>query len=734
MQRYKNNIKNRIILALLAVMLITVSFVLLAACGNTTQFTIKYLASEGGRITGFNLQRQYEGYETSPVTAEPSTGYRFTQWSDGLTEATRTDIADSDKTFMAFFERISFSVVFSVEGNGIIQGITEQSVFYGERISTVTAIPKEGYVFVKWSDTQSANPTRSDVVTEDICAVAYFEEIVNVYTYQYNGATSTNNETEVEISFNNFNSTVLLIPQRTNHVFLGWFFDENFNEQVTDEQGNFVIDKEEFFANTSRTLFAKWVNVVFDYNYNYATGNNNVPSVRFDYYNVQAHQLVVPERDIFEFEGWYADAEYTIRVSDINGYVVIGRELLELDTRTLYAKWTPNEVHDFKILLVYVTKIDATFTTYQGETVEINYTMSEQNLKLCKLITQQFRKYINSMLDGFVNFIVDEYYTTQWIDISCFRISGSSTPEKISYYIDAENIPEVQPLLVEYGTVITTVDLDDRLYGASGYGNAKSACVYFPKEDGVLMISDLFAMKEYAWNKVMAVYIHEFVHTVEWQFYHEKGKYDFNFHLVLHENLKADTYPEYCKQELELCKLFLLNQATYNGKRCGIPYELWRGDIITIYYTTDMEGESPYTQSFNIIKGGSCTVTAYVKMGYEFIGWSDGVTDLTRTDVNIQSSFTVTALTRKITFKLKIEAQEGGTVNDYGLSDDYYNDVVINRFNLLEAIPDEGYEFVGWSDGETEARRYFGLTSNNIDLFSAPDYTYTLVAYFRKIT
>ncbi|MBS3974932.1 MAG: cell wall-binding repeat-containing protein, partial [Actinobacteria bacterium] len=54
-------------------------------------YTLTYIAGEGGTISGAPTQTVTHGSSGTTVTAVPSAGFRFVQWSDGLTTATRTD-------------------------------------------------------------------------------------------------------------------------------------------------------------------------------------------------------------------------------------------------------------------------------------------------------------------------------------------------------------------------------------------------------------------------------------------------------------------------------------------------------------------------------------------------------------------------------------------------------------------------------------------------------------------
>ena len=72
------------------------------------------------------------------------------------------------------------TVIYITDGNGTIEGATNQRVEYGGRTLSVTAIPNDGYRFVEWSDGIKTD-TRSDRnITSDFTVTAKFEKM----TYQ----------------------------------------------------------------------------------------------------------------------------------------------------------------------------------------------------------------------------------------------------------------------------------------------------------------------------------------------------------------------------------------------------------------------------------------------------------------------------------------------------------------------------------------------------------------------
>ena len=101
--------------------------------------------------------------------------------------------------------------------------------------------------------------------------------------------------------------------------------------------------------------------------------------------------------------------------------------------------------------------------------------------------------------------------------------------------------------------------------------------------------------------------------------------------------------------------------------------------------------------------GAEATLTATPNEGYHFVKWSDGVTEATRTivvteNITLAAEFAINVYTVTLT-------AENGTVTGEGEYDH-------GEEATLTATPNEGYIFVKWSDGETEATRTIVVTEN----------------------
>ncbi len=149
-------------------------------------FTVRYIADENGTIEGKAKKTQIIKYGEAgtEVTAIPNEGYEFVEWSDGVTTAARTDKNVRENISVeAKFERIVCVVRYTTDGNGTINGKAEQAVNYGENAFEVTAMPKEGYEFVRWSDGMTSFRRKDKEVKKDIIVTAEFRKKVMSVNY-----------------------------------------------------------------------------------------------------------------------------------------------------------------------------------------------------------------------------------------------------------------------------------------------------------------------------------------------------------------------------------------------------------------------------------------------------------------------------------------------------------------------------------------------------------------------
>ena len=152
--------------------------------------TVRYIAAEGGYIDGETEQLVEDGGSSDVVIARPNSGYEFAGWSDGVSAAGRREVyVHNDITVTAYFTPehstadpdAPFILRYTASEGGhiLMDGVppaisVSQKVAAGESGTAVTAVPEEGYEFVRWSDGVTTATRTDGNVTSDITVTAEF--------------------------------------------------------------------------------------------------------------------------------------------------------------------------------------------------------------------------------------------------------------------------------------------------------------------------------------------------------------------------------------------------------------------------------------------------------------------------------------------------------------------------------------------------------------------------------
>ena len=132
-------------------------------------------------------------------------------------------------------------------------------------------------------------------------------------------------------------------------------------------------------------------------------------------------------------------------------------------------------------------------------------------------------------------------------------------------------------------------------------------------------------------------------------------------------------------------------------------------NIIPKYTLTASAGDggSVSTLGGSYNKGTQVSITATPSEGYRFTGWSNGSSDNPLT-VTLNSNTSITANFEVIvnTYSLAVTAGEGGSVSSEG--GDYSEGEQVT----ITATAEEGYRFIGWSDGSTQESVTITITEN----------------------
>ena len=128
---------------------------------------------EMGTATGGGT---YPHGSTVTITATANTGYHFTQWNDGNTNASRAVTVTADATYTAYFavnepDTYTITVLSANPEMGIVEG---GGSYPAGTTVVLTARPFAGYHFLQWQDSDNTNP-RTVTVTGDATYIATFQ-------------------------------------------------------------------------------------------------------------------------------------------------------------------------------------------------------------------------------------------------------------------------------------------------------------------------------------------------------------------------------------------------------------------------------------------------------------------------------------------------------------------------------------------------------------------------------
>ncbi|MBL7647735.1 MAG: SUMF1/EgtB/PvdO family nonheme iron enzyme [Candidatus Hydrogenedentes bacterium] len=183
-------------------------------------FTLTYLASEGGTLTGATTQIVNTGGSGTAVTAAPNASFVFDKWSDNTKQNPRTDVnVVSDVTVTAQFVEL-FTLTYTAGSNGSLTGPASQTIRDGADGRTVTAVPANGFGFDGWSDGVLDNPRTDLDVSGDISVTANFSATLTVtYEAGENGDISGVSIQDVEVGAST--TAVTAVPNE-GYLFSQW--------------------------------------------------------------------------------------------------------------------------------------------------------------------------------------------------------------------------------------------------------------------------------------------------------------------------------------------------------------------------------------------------------------------------------------------------------------------------------------------------------------------------------
>ena len=509
-------------------------------------YSVTYLTNgDDGVLVGATEQTVKHGANASAVTAQPKNECYFVEWSDGVKTAIRqdTDIQE-DKSITAIFHKYYWLRYVSYDSDGgMISGDEFQYIKHGESGSTVTAIPKEGYEFVRWSDGETEQQRKDDNITKNITYTAYFtrKKFKVEYKQSKGGWISCIQYRGMHTDYGEQSSTVRAVPNK-GYVFVEWsdglttperteynvksdmtftaYFGYGAEYTVNNNSGGKIVGKtsqavriggdfdeveaipDDGYAfdgwsdlkneskrkdiNAERCIehiayFAP-IERTFKLDYGKASGMPLESSVTMYRNNIRLDGYPTPSVSEYTFEGWYADKDYKLKAINSDGRYMLGYYGFSLETDTLYARWKPvdDETRTFKILLVFVNEVEATLYP-----AKIGGEKEPRDVHhMMTAIDREFCAVSHDLVSK---------YLTEWlsglttVEVDAYYSTQSAGVECIGYWawksdsygFETTDFPELLPLYASYHSILTTFGVDNLDGYLANLGTAGTATVKF---------------------------------------------------------------------------------------------------------------------------------------------------------------------------------------------------------------------------------------------------------------
>ena len=206
--------------------------------------------------------------------------------------------------------------------NGGTNNKSNPAVYTKETATITLKNPtKSGYAFLGWYKESAFKTKVSSIVkgsTGNITLYAKWEKVYTI-TYKLNGG--TNNSSNPKTYRSSGAAITLKNPTRKGYTFKGWFSDSRLKNKITK------IAKG---SSGNKNIYAKWAKT-YKITYKLNGGKNNSKNPK-TYTKIDATIILKsPTRKGYVFKGWYKDARFRKKITQIKKG--------SWKDKTLYAKW-----------------------------------------------------------------------------------------------------------------------------------------------------------------------------------------------------------------------------------------------------------------------------------------------------------------------------------------------------------------------------------------------------------
>lgn len=640
------------------------------------QYTITVTANpaEGGTVTGGGT---YDYSATATLTATANTGYEFVNWNDGNTNASRIVTVTENATYTANFQLQSYTVSATVSPaeSGTVTGTG--SYTYGSS-ATLTATPAEDYHFLQWND-GTTTTTNTFTVTENTSLIAYFAmDEITYYNVEVVSASTLMGSVSGGGSVRDGRTTVISATPNTGYYFTQWNDGNTDNPRTITVTGNVTYTAS--FAPYSYTITAESV----DESMGTVMGGG-----QYDYAET-ATLTAVPETG-FRFVEWDDHNTQNPRTVSVTGNATYTATFEQIT-------FTVNAIAN-----------NASYGTVTGSGI--------YNYGAAVSLTAS---------------AVEGYHFVQWND------GTTANPYQFNIF---EN-KNITAIFEEDGVVITyytvTVSANNAVMGSvtggGSYAENETATIEAVAENGYEFVE---------WNDHVTTNPRSFTVTSDVEYVATFQAISYELTVVANPAeggvvTGGGSYPYGTTTTIT---------ATAN---LGYEFTGWNDGILAASRQVTVSGPATYTANFaqeeyqiNVTVsnaaygtatgsgtyhyGDMVTATASANSGFRFVQWSNGVTDNPYT-FEAQGSMTLVAefANQEVEWYNVTATSDNTEMGGVSGAGSYPAGTTVT----VEALPNYGYRFVQWQDGETVNPRTFVINSDMTftATFAADNFTVTVTS------
>ncbi|HPT08410.1 MAG TPA: FISUMP domain-containing protein [bacterium] len=678
-------------------------------------FTLRYYTNDNnGSIYGSSLfQVVYYGNDGNEIIAVPNYGYSFDKWSDGNTNATRTDQNVSQNiSVYPIFSRQKYKVMYNngTPDYGDLIGDTRQAVMHGENGTEVRAVARPGYHFSNWTvngvlDTTISSNTRTETdVTSNLDIKAKFSPDV-YFTLQYlsgingyltvNNVSTTSNIQRVLQGRNGLSVTA--IPKPDYH-FDKW--DDGNTSTTRADGSNLTSDKTytaNFDINTYTLNYTAGIGGTISGNANQTVNHGGSGT------NVKA----IPNSG-YRFVSW-TDGNTSATRTDLN--ITSDKSVTANFTRTYTLTYTAGTGGTLSGQTNQTVNSGGS-----GTTVTAIPNSGYRFVSWSDGVNSASRTDTNITSDKNINATFAPYtYTVTYAagENGVLRQSGSTTP--VSDYTQTVNYGGSTDLSFEavpYSGYIFSEWDDGRTDNPRSDSNVTSnidvkanfkkvyTLTYTAGTGGTISGNTNQIVDQGASGSMVTAVANTGYHFDKWS--------------------DGNTSTTRTDSNITSDKSFT---ASFKKNEYSLTYNLPSGDCLSSTFVGNRNQTVLYGENgsqVNIIPGQGC----------HFVKWSDNnSTSSARIDTNVTANINTTPIVEKNRYTLTYNAGLGGTVNGLSSQMTQTNIPYGGSGTAVTATPNTGFSFVRWSDGSTVNPRTDTNVTNDINVTAYFTQYYTLTYY-----